>query len=256
MKNRFYLIILLLPTYLLMSYSSGAPVGKTGSVGDGGNTCATTGCHTTDGVNYSPNIFVSGFPSNGYEPGHTYRINLQTSGVSNSVTGFECVMENSSNRRMGAFNNINGNTQTAHNNEYITHTSAGTASHSWLFDWTAPATSQGNLTFYYAINFADGTGNTDHDYVQTGSLVVNENTTGLHILSDDLVKIYPNPTVSILHIDAVENIKSVSILDINGKRHEILINNNQVDVSSLPVGNYFLHLETENVKTVKQFIKK
>jgi hypothetical protein len=239
-----------------MSYSSGAPAGKTGSIGDGGNTCATTGCHTADGVNYSPNIYVSGFPADGYMPGQTYRINLQTSGVSNSVTGFECVVENNSNRRVGAFNSIDGNTQAVHNNDYIAHTSAGTANHSWLFDWTAPATSQGNLTFYYAVNFANGNGMSDHDYVQTGSLNVNEHTGNLDGFFENTIKIYPNPTKAILYINVSKNIDKASVLDMNGKEYEISIHNNQADVSFLPQGNYLLQLETENVKTVKQFIKK
>jgi hypothetical protein len=257
MKNRLHLLVLLLPAYLLMSYSSGAPIGKTGSLGDGGNTCATAGCHTADGVSYMPNISITGIPPAGYTPGQTYRVNMQITSVSNSKTGFECVVENSSNRRMGAFASINGNTQALNNNEYITHTNAGNASHSWLFDWTAPTNSQGTLIFYYAINLANGDLTTTGDYVETGNFTIAENTTDIAVLSDKQFKIYPNPATDILYINySIGKIQKLTLLDINGKTFEVKMQNQQIDVSFLPTGKYFLRIETENVTGVKQFIKK
>lgn len=257
MKNRLHLLVLLLPAYLLMSYSSGAPIGKTGSPGDGGNTCATAGCHTADGANYAPTISITGIPANGYTPGQTYRISMQVTGVSNNKTGFECVVENSSNRRMGSFASIDGNTQALNNNEYITHTSAGNANHSWLFDWTAPATSQGALNLYYAINLANGNFASTGDYIETGNFAINENISGITEFSDDEIKIYPNPASDILYINTnLGNITKMMILDINGKTFDAKARNNQIDLSFLPAGKYFLRIETENVTGVKQFIKK
>ncbi len=257
MKNRLHLLVLLLPAYLLMSYSSGAPAGKTGSLGDGGNTCSTAGCHTSNGASYMPNIAVTGFPSSGYAPGQTYRLQLEVSSASNNKTGFECVVENSSNRRMGTFASINSNTQAVNSSQYITHTSAGTTSHNWLFDWTAPATSQGNLIFYYAINLANGNGLATGDYVETGNFVISENTSIINEISDNNIKIFPNPTTDYLYINSDKgSIQKAQIMDINGKFIGISTTNNQIDVSFLPSGKYFLYIETENVTGVKQFIKK
>jgi len=251
MKNRLYLLVLLLPAYLLMSYSSGAPLGKTGSPGDGGNTCTVCHTHTTS---YMPNIAVTGLPYSGYIPGHSYRITLYVSGVSNTVTGFEATIENASNMRVGNFASADANTQALNSGQYITHTTAGTALHQWSFDWTAPATSQGDLHFYYAVNFANGDGNTTGDYIENGNFSLTEDTSGINDNQKDDFVIFPNPTTDAIYLNT--NVSKAKIIDMQGKVFAVSTKNNRIDVRFLPSGTYMLVVENENVSKIKRFIKK
>ena len=75
-------------------------------------------------------------------------------------------------------------------------------------------------------------------------------------LSDNEFKIYPNPVINILNIDA-NNITSISIYSVNGK--EVLskdTNTNKVNVSALANGLYFINIkDNEDRITIKKFIK-
>lgn len=65
--------------------------------------------------------------------------------------------------------------------------------------------------------------------------------------------IYPNPTSDILNISGDEAVAFLQVFDANGKQLIIQKDSNSVDVSSLPIGIYFMKLN--NKETVK-FIKK
>ena len=49
----------------------------------------------------------------------------------------------------------------------------GNGSHTWTFSWQAPATDQGDVTFYCSGNAANGNGTTSGDHIYTFSQVVN-----------------------------------------------------------------------------------
>ena len=256
MKRNLYLLILLLPAYLLMSYSTGAPEGYTGSPGDYGFTC--TQCHSNNGVSYTPTITVSGIPATGYVPGQTYQIALSVTGATNAKTGFEACVEDASNQKQGSFANMDANTQSLQNNTYVTHTASGTNNPNWQFTWTAPANAQENLTFYYAINLADGNGNSDYDYIEAGSADFPiDPAFKIKEFSDIELKIYPNPATDYLVLKSEKyQFDKAQITGMSGKTFSVQIINNRIDVGFLPTGNYFLHLQNEQISGVKQFIKK
>ena len=256
MKRRIYLLILLLPAYLLMSYSTGAPFGYSGSPGDNGRTC--TICHSANGVSYTPTITVSGIPSSGYVPGETYQIVLSVTDANNAKTGFQACVEDASHQKQGSFANMDANTQAIENNTYVTHTSSGTTTPDWQFTWTAPADAQGDLSLYYAINMADGDGNSTNDYVESGSADFTiDPAFKINEFSDKDLKIYPNPATDFLILESEKyQFEQVYLLDMSGKKHPVQIINNRIDVRNLPAGNYFLHLQNEEISGVKQFIKK
>ena len=70
------------------------------------------------------------------------------------------------------------------------------------------------------------------------------------------INIYPNPTSNILTIEGIDNIKSITIYDIVGNKvNKLEIYNNQVDVSTLSTGMYFIEIETYHGIFTKRFIK-
>ena len=255
MKKNAYLLVFLLPLYLLFSYSNGAPFGYSGSPGDNGRTCNQ--CHTYSGSGYSPTFDVTGIPVNGYQPGQTYQLTLNVSNVNTSKMGFEACVEDASQQKQGTFSNADGNTQPIQSNTYITHTSAGNTQSQWTFNWTAPATAQGDLTLYFAVNMANGNGSTSGDYVQASSVSIPEDTNTVREIADDQVKIYPNPADDFIKIDPdTYQFDQAEIKDVLGKTYPVNIKNNQIDVSFLPAGTYFLELKNAQYKSIKQFIKK
>ncbi|MDP2238347.1 MAG: choice-of-anchor V domain-containing protein [Bacteroidales bacterium] len=177
--NKFYKIFAVLiglPIALLLyASSSGSPGGHSGSPGDSNQTC--TSCHTGAAINQSGWI-TSTIPSQGYTPGQTYQITV--SGVHTGVVrfGFELTAENSSGQKVGTFA-ITESTRTklVNQNKAVTHLFAGTTpsgnSNSWNVNWTAPATDIGQITFYAALNAANGDGGTSGDVVYRTTLGVN-----------------------------------------------------------------------------------
>ena len=70
------------------------------------------------------------------------------------------------------------------------------------------------------------------------------------------VKIYPNPSTTIITINSKESISKMQLFNTLGQKVFIKASGNSIDISFLPAGNYFLHLETNKGKVVKQISKK
>jgi hypothetical protein len=191
------------------TYDNGI-AGRTNSPGE--SNC--TGCHNSYGLNTgggSVSISCPTMTNWEYVAGQTYQINLTItkSGVSNWGFGFEAL------RSTGA----NGGTLTVTNTTQTTIKSAtvsgnlrtnlvhkvvntGASPKTISFNWTAPTTNQGNITFYAAANAANGTGNTAGDYIYTTSQVVTPNTTAIQEVSNENIDftVFPNPAKQFLNI--------------------------------------------------------
>ncbi|MBO6184659.1 MAG: T9SS type A sorting domain-containing protein [Chryseobacterium sp.] len=70
------------------------------------------------------------------------------------------------------------------------------------------------------------------------------------------LSIYPNPTSDILNIKTDSKINSVSVVDITGKKINVKLENDKVDVKSLPAGIYLINVETKDGISIEKFIKK
>ncbi|MCD1117036.1 T9SS-dependent choice-of-anchor J family protein [Chryseobacterium turcicum] len=66
----------------------------------------------------------------------------------------------------------------------------------------------------------------------------------------------PNPTRDFLNIKTDSKINSVSVVDITGKKVNVKLENDKVDVRSLPAGTYLINVETKDGITTEKFIKK
>jgi len=255
MKKQAYLLIFLLPIYFLLSYSSGAPYGYTGSPGDNNNSCVQ--CHSYSGSGYNPDFVVTGIPANGYMPGQTYQLTLTVNNVNTPKFGFEACIEDDTHQKQGAFASVDNKTQAIQSNTYITHTSSGNTVTQWIFDWTAPASSQGDLNLYFAVNMANANGSTSGDYIENSQVSIPLSTSGaVDELVSNEITFYPNPATNFLQLQTTPyKFHQAIIQDVLGKTYTIPLKNNHIDISFLPAGIYFLKLQNEKVKAIKQFIK-
>lgn len=106
--------------------------------------------NVTIGTTSGNQVALNGFQ---YTGNTQYIINFSVINPSNR-SGFEMSAITPTNTTAGTFartNTTNTTLQTYGGIQYIGHRNAGTTS-SWSFNWTSPATTTGNITFYSAIN--------------------------------------------------------------------------------------------------------
>ena len=165
-----------------ISYSTGSPGGKTGSPIDGVDCmqCHGVFCTSTTTSNITSNI-----PPSGYVPGNIYNITAVHNGAGfGDPTGFEITCEeNTSNTKTGIFFITNSTTtQNTNNGSAVTHTTAGNSLSTWSFDWEAPLSGTGNVTFYGAfIEAGYPIGLNQGDYFSSTTLSASEYTQPLAI---------------------------------------------------------------------------
>ncbi|HSE30179.1 MAG TPA: PQQ-dependent sugar dehydrogenase, partial [Pyrinomonadaceae bacterium] len=159
--------------YSAHAFSSGPPPGYTGAPLEEPEACAE--CHVPPDAG-TGQISISA-PAT-YLPGHTYPITVThtNSDPTRLRWGFELTVLDSGDEKAGELQPLNGLTQLINNagpggaRQYIEHTASGTFigqqnGASWTFNWTAPSTDVGPVTFYAAGNQANNDGNTSGDYI-------------------------------------------------------------------------------------------
>ncbi len=254
-----FLAIFSMPVVLLlMANSGGSQGGYTGSPGDGENTCVA--CHSGSDVINQEGWITSDIPPEGYTPGMEYTITVTGNHENVQKFGFELTAETDDQARVGEFIILDTRTQhAAGSNQRVTHTSEGTApsgdSNSWETTWVAPVDGAGKVTFYTALNAANGNNSTSGDQIYTSKLAVNEASTGIAGLSlENQVEIYPNPANSVVNI-TVPVRSEIRIIDITGQ--EVLAieeasEKDAIDVSFLSRGIYFVRISSgTDVASVK-----
>lgn len=171
-------------TFLFVGYknlpdpmSNGAPAASTGAPDE--MHCSNTGCHS----DYAPNAGTAQLTASiadgitSYEPGKTYPVTVSTTDPGLVRFGFQAVaLKNSDNTNAGYIKItdaprtqiIPGYGKTA-DRKYATYTYEGTNAVSaglgkWSFEWTAPETNEGPITFYIASVAANNDGTDAGDY--------------------------------------------------------------------------------------------
>lgn len=239
-------------------YPEGSPGNRTGSPGDGGNTC--TSCHSNSpDFSLVPTI-TTDIPQTGYELNATYTITITTSSSGAAGWGFELAAEKDlDNSNIGSFN-LTGSTGSP---KLILSGSSVTQSNdnfnSWSFKWTAPSTDEGAITFYAAVLAADGDG-TSGDQTVTTSVSVNLSTLSISEENRVVFDIYPNPTQDVLTILLPNEITtgSIEIFDFSGrsvKSKQINSIKNTLNISNLSQGIYFIKLNSEGKIGMQKVIK-
>jgi len=184
------LLILIGGTFLIVGYknlpsgkdnfpnpiSNGAPAASTGAPDE--KHCSTSGCHS----DFAPNTGIAELTAsitNGvthYELGKTYQVAVSISNPGLVRFGFQAVALNSDSKNTGSIRIIDkARTQiipgygTMTDRKYATYTYEGTNAVStglgkWSFEWTAPETNEGDITFYFASVAANNDGTDAGDY--------------------------------------------------------------------------------------------
>lgn len=183
--KKFLLSIAILTSIAFLSYEkpqyahtnqAGAPIGKTGSPGDGGQTC--TGCHSPNMPQAGDFLSINDFEGTEvYEAGETYTFEVIADAESSMIFGFEATVEDELGNKIGELlvGDVN-TTQLINSGNHITHTMGGTFSEDlmmfWEFSWTAPEDFSGIATIYAAAIIANGDGDNTFDVTLTAQKVL------------------------------------------------------------------------------------
>jgi hypothetical protein len=181
--------------------SSGGHPSSTGAPGE--KTCADAivACHsnatvTTDNIN-EVNTLVFSQADSTYQPGQTYTITLSAFKTGIKRFGFEIVaLTNSDNKNSGTWiitdadrtHTLTGSSSLP-DRQYITHSTNGTPAVSsglgkWSFKWTAPNKNVGNITFYYATNCTNSSGDASGDKLYLSSFTIRPSATASIVAID------------------------------------------------------------------------
>lgn len=155
------------------AFSAGPPAGYTRAPGEEPEACAE--CHVTSEAGTGT---ISITAPQTYVPGQTYPVTVTHSNADQTRLrwGFQLTALDPSDEKAGNLQSTDVLTQVLDNQgpggarQYIEHTSAGTfrgqqGGASWTFNWTAPATDVGPVTFYAAGNHANNDDNTSGDHI-------------------------------------------------------------------------------------------
>ncbi|MCB2219268.1 MAG: T9SS type A sorting domain-containing protein [Bacteroidetes bacterium] len=255
-KHYNLLFILSIPALFLLFtsevlYHTGSPGGKTGSPGDNGNNC--TDCHsgtpvTEDFWIYSPELLTTN-----YVPGQTYSMFVIGVDADANKIGFEATAEDASGNKVGTFMAGGmGFTQTLNGGTSITHTALGSTPIAdtgtiFVFNWTAPPTNVGEITFYAAVNTANGNGSTSGDQIHLSQFVPGSINVGISENKEDDLKIFPNPSEGIVNISKNSVSESdLTVLNVNGQvvfKEKTNGKQTKIDLSFLKKGVYFIQID-------------
>ena len=156
--------------------------GKAGATGSPGEVNCTD-CHSGTALNSAGGSITISCPELvnwEYTPGQTYTITVTVAEGVKTLFGFGFEALLTSGANAGTLSagtgssiktaNIGGNSR--RNVVHQLNAGTGSGSHTWSFTWLAPATDQGNVTFYCGAIAANANGSDTGDHVYTKSQVV------------------------------------------------------------------------------------
>ncbi len=204
--------------------------GRTGSPGE----FDCTGCHTSFPVNSGPGSISISSPNLTnweYVPGQTYQIDVTVSHPGAPLFGFGFEALRTSNNTNGGTLSITNSAQTQLKTATVSgsprtnvvHKENGGAtpnSHTFSFNWTAPATNIGNVMFYTAGNAANNQNDTLGDYIYKTTQLVTPFVSGMEEqLNENGFVVYPNPATDYLVLTSTSDnqIEAVKLYDLNGR---------------------------------------
>jgi hypothetical protein len=229
----------------------------------GGSTCAAS-CHASA----AGTLTVTGIPAS-YFPGHSYTVTVAHSG------GSKIINFNASTRVGTSTSAIAGTFGTSSNVALYTGADGGVYASPHLIDtatfqWTAPASGTGAVTFYIAgmqgTSTSSSSGQSTKIKTSVSELTTAVQPGTLQPTSANLLSNYPNPfnpSTTIEFSTAVSGPARVSIFDLDGKKvgeayggfaqagksYQVSFN-----AGALPSGMYFSVLESAGARIVRRML--
>ncbi|MBK8414171.1 MAG: T9SS type A sorting domain-containing protein [Bacteroidetes bacterium] len=257
--------------------------GKAGVTGSPGEvTCADATCHDSNSLNSglgSITIDAPTMPGWQYVAGQVYPISVTVAqtGVTLFGIGFEALKADGSN---GGTLTITNSAQTQIKNAVISgkvranivhklNGGMGVDTETFTFNWTAPATSTGAVTFYAAGNASNADEDITGDFIYTTTQVVTPSTVGFMELNGPVASIshFPNPvddhfatsltlsepaTVSIEIMDIKGNLISKLSTSSYSSGEQLILNHVQ---SGLASGSYLINVRVNNRNNISKITK-
>lgn len=274
MKKVALLIIALAGVFITLTAETNSDNGKAGYTDspNEGN-CTESGCHDSYTLNSgggSVTISSSNMTGWVYDPGVTYHMTVTVARSANSLFGVCVEALTTANANAGTLvitntsaTSIKSRTVSGVSRRSVVHKlngGANAASMAFTFDWTAPASNIGDVTFYFAGVAADADGNETGDHVYTGSQVVNFNTVNsiATINSSTPISVYPMPVqdhFSVNYSVTTSGPVSIKLYTMQGALaadlgSKMLAKGDYTDNFYLPAnlssGNYLLNIESES----------
>ena len=255
------LIVTILLSFFIMANSSAPPAGRTGAPGEG----LCTACHGTNNpLGLDGDLMIQGIPDQ-VNPGNTYQLEVLLRNPNGLAArgGFQLVVLDENNNNFGSFDNPSQGSRTRNfsGRNYFEHnpsqnfTSANTVS--WTVDWTIPEdTESSEMNIYASGIIADGNGANTRDFYVKNELTANVITTNVNDFTLGNITLFPNPATQWLSLGNLRPDATVSfqlidymgLLHLEGQYHS----GDKIDISLLPIGNYFMILrEGTNVELFK-----
>lgn len=253
------------------------PGGYTGAPGNG--TCGNSGCHTGT-INSGPGSTIFQFDGGGteYIPGQTYTIDISMEQSGINKFGFQVISyEDAGNTMSGTpvlTDAVNTRTINASGGKvYVGSTPCGSDapvanSISWSYDWTAPPSDEGNITFYLcsiATNH-NHSGSGDNVYTQTLTISPASTISIAEEESFNSIKLAPNPASNMVNLQLQTDGPGDVVIEVANALGQIVYSyeaGNQPEgmfVHSIQLGEdnapgiYFVRVQTNNRLMTEQLV--
>lgn len=260
-------------------YNTNAPGEKTCSGAEGTNGCHSGGIADNAGA-ATKSITFSGGTS--YLPGQTYTVTVTISHPTRNRFGFQIVSLRNSNDANAGIVTLTDSARTRsqiptygsyQTRNYVMHILNGlngiANSCSWSYNWTAPSTDEGAITFYACMLAGNGNDLNDAaDETYFTQLTINPTAVGVSTQEKDADKmeVYPNPATSAVSINYILNETSsfkAELIDIQGKLVQVLYHDEKAigtiaeKVTLAPgitPGIYLIKFTTDNSESTKRIV--
>lgn len=242
MLQRKSLLALAVPATVVLTAGAMSDDGRAGRTGSPGETTCHN-CHNDFTANSGGGSVVLGSTNmTGWEyvPGTNYHMTATVSRAGNQLFGIGLEALSASNTNAGTLvitdaesTQIKNAVVNGVSRRNVVHTlngGVGNGSKTFQFDWNAPSSNIGNVTFYFAGVAANGDGNEEvGDYVYNSSQVVTPAlNTGMEDLSlDAVIRVQPNPVTDRIILSyglAAADRVTADLYDVSGALVRSLVN--------------------------------
>ncbi|MFN7118723.1 MAG: choice-of-anchor V domain-containing protein [Saprospiraceae bacterium] len=253
-------------TLFFMSNETGALPENTGAPGE--FTCGRAPCHNiAANVGNAQIAIVTTDGKINYFADSTLELKVSITNPLTAKNGFQILALNENRQNVGTWiltepskmKIING--IGLPNRFYVTHTAAGNRQTEWIVSWKAPGTNVGKVTFYASVLASNesGTNQGDQLYTTSLSLAFSLSTPTEEIPYEQFIRIYPTLASDLLFVENLLDLDDLptALIDSKGVTYwlkPLQKGRNELDISDLPGGIYFLRLAYLGIPITRKII--